>query len=106
MDLNRGNYINLNRRKREHTHSGNNLLAGIISSDLGAMSSLQVLTLGSNKLAGSIPTSLEKLSNLLLLLLSQNSLVGIIPSVLGFCYHGCLASQSGLYKFAVTQCGI
>lgn len=60
-----------------------NNLAGTIRSDLGSLSSLQVLDLAGNDLTGPIPPDLGDLSSLQLLNLSDNNLTGTIPSELG-----------------------
>ena len=54
-------------------------LTGAIPTELGSLTSLQVLILSENQLTGPIPVSLGNLANLVVLALSQNQLTGPIP---------------------------
>ena len=58
-------------------------LTGTLPSSLGALLSLQTLTIGYTLLQGTIPSSLGRLSNLYILSLSSPYLSGPIPSSLG-----------------------
>ncbi len=61
----------------------NSQLTGTIPSELGKLSSLQVLSLHHNQLTGTIPPELGGLSNLQQLYLNNNQLTGTMPSELG-----------------------
>ena len=65
----------------------NSQLTGTIPSELGKLSSLQVLSLHHNQLTGTIPPELGGLSNLQQLYLNNNQLTGAIPSELGSLQH-------------------
>ena len=60
-----------------------NGLTGSIPSELGNLSSLDLLDLRNNQLTGPIPPELGNLSNLALLFLGGNQLAGTVPPVLG-----------------------
>ncbi|MCY4651701.1 MAG: trypsin-like peptidase domain-containing protein, partial [Dehalococcoidia bacterium] len=60
-----------------------NGLSGVIPSDLGDLSNLQVLRLNNNDLTGAIPPELGDLTNLIELYLYNNDLSGEIPVELG-----------------------
>ena len=62
---------------------GDNDLSGSIPSELGSLSSLQDLSLGLNELSGTIPSELGNLSRLRKLWLFENDLSGAIPAELG-----------------------
>ena len=60
-----------------------NQLSGQIPTELGKLTSLQILGLGDNQLSGAIPAELGSLSNLQTLGLGDNQLNGAIPAELG-----------------------
>lgn len=57
-----------------------NQLTGIISPDLGNLTSLSKLVLSGNNLTGTIPASLTKLNSLVLVDVSNNNIYGPVPS--------------------------
>ncbi|KAH7280943.1 hypothetical protein KP509_36G021700 [Ceratopteris richardii] len=68
---------------RELSLRSNPALVGSIPSELGELSSLQVLSLSQNSLYGEIPPSFGRLRNLQHLDLSYNMLSGAVPPELG-----------------------
>ncbi|MCO5575446.1 hypothetical protein L7F22_029247 [Adiantum nelumboides] len=61
----------------------NPALVGKIPSEMGALTSLQVLSLSQNSLSGSIPAAIGKLQSLEHLDLSDNMLSGAVPQEIG-----------------------
>ncbi|MCO5553944.1 hypothetical protein L7F22_007470 [Adiantum nelumboides] len=61
----------------------NAALVGEIPSEMGALTSLQVLSLSQNSLSGSIPAAIGKLQSLEHLDLSDNMLSGAVPQEIG-----------------------
>jgi len=70
----------------------NNNVSGVIPSEIGNLSSLQILRLSSNDLYGSIPAELGQLKSVWYLSISGNGLSGFIPPELGG-----MTSLNGLY---------
>ena len=63
----------------------NNTLGGNLPSSLASLTKLQVLDVSVNKFVGKIPDNLGELASLNRLILGENSLSGPIPSSLGRC---------------------
>ena len=76
----------------------NNLLSGVVPSDLGRLSSLIYLDLMRTQLSGRVPTEFASLSLLTLLDLSTTAVTGPIPSQ--FVEIGVFNS---LHSFAISQ---
>lgn len=62
----------------------NNLLSGVITSEIGNLSSLRRMNINNNRLSGLIPTNIGQNVRLFELRLGDNSLTGSIPSELGY----------------------
>ncbi|KAI8822278.1 hypothetical protein BJ741DRAFT_96920 [Chytriomyces cf. hyalinus JEL632] len=60
-----------------------NQLTGSIPTELGSLTSLNLLNLSGNQLTGSIPTELGQLTSLQYMFLNSNQLTGTIPTELG-----------------------
>ena len=60
-----------------------NKLSGTIHTEIGLLTSLNILRLGPNKLTGTIPSELGQLANMEVLSVAANTLTGRIPSELG-----------------------
>lgn len=60
-----------------------NKLNGLIPSEIGDLTTLNILNLGGNQLSGTIPTEIGNLINLFSLLLGTNQLSGSIPAEIG-----------------------
>ncbi|XP_026445449.1 probable leucine-rich repeat receptor-like protein kinase At1g35710 [Papaver somniferum] len=72
-----------NLRKLKLLYLYQNQLSGVISQEIGKLTSLVDFQLSSNNLVGPIPTSIGNLSNLNILYLNENQLCGTIPQEVG-----------------------
>eukprot|EP01041_Mallomonas_annulata_P004176 gene4176-8300_t len=97
----------------------NKHLTGSLSTSLGQIKSIEVLSLFSNSIQGSIPTSLGDLSALRVLALYSNSLTGSLPAELCnaplqtllmqknsrmTCYADCLSTIAGFDSGYMAPC--